>query len=124
MNRSDVRQYRINFKLLEIWSHKWQMEFSAAKSKVMVVGRTNLKCEYVMNSQVLELTEQEIDLGVIITDNLKASGNCHAAYTMVNRVLRMIRRTISYTSAGFLLPLYKTLVRPLPLRPCLTVSLT
>jgi len=49
----------------------------------------------------------------MITDSLKSSGNCHAAYKKANRVLGIIRTTISYKSADILLPLYKTIVRPL-----------
>ena len=76
------------------------MEFNAAKCKVMHVGRTNQKFQNVINSQVLESTEQERDLGVMITNNLKSSGKCQA-----NRVLGMIRKTISYKYAEILLQL-------------------
>jgi hypothetical protein len=110
---ADRQRLQDDIKALEIWSCKWQMEFNAAKCKVMHVGRTNPKFQYEMNCQALESTVQEKDLGVIITDSLKSSSNCHAAYKKANRVLGMIRRTISYKSADILLPLYKTLVRPL-----------
>ena len=36
--------------------------------------------QYEINSQVLESTVQEKDLGVIITDSLKFGGNCQVAY--------------------------------------------
>lgn len=66
-----------------------------------------------MNAQILESTKEERDLGVMIADNLKSSCNCQAAYSKANQVLGMIRRFISYKSPEILLPLYKTLVRPL-----------
>ena len=110
---ADRQRLQEDIKALETWSCKWQMEFNAAKCKVMHVGRTNPKFQYELNSQALESTVQEKDLGVLITDSLKSSGNCYAAYKKANRVLGMIQRTISYKSADILLPLYKTLVRPL-----------
>jgi hypothetical protein len=67
----------------------------------------------VLDDHTLESTAREKDLGVIITDCLKVAGNCHAAYSRANRVLGMIRRTISYKTPGILLPMYKSLVRPL-----------
>jgi len=63
-----------------------------------------------MNNQTLESTAREKDLGVIITDNLKVAGNCHAAYSRANRVLGRIRRTISYKTPEILLPMYNSLV--------------
>jgi len=110
---ADRQRLQDDINSLEIWSCKWQMEFNTTKCKVMHVGRTNPKFQYVMNSQVLESTVQGKDLGMMITDSLKSSSNCHAAYKKANRVLGMIHITISYKSADILLPLYKTLVRPL-----------
>ena len=72
------------------------------------MGRTNMKFQYGMNNQVLKSTEEKKDLGVMITDSLKSSRNCHVAYMKANRVLGMIRRTISYKSVSILLPPYKT----------------
>jgi len=77
------------------------------------VSKSNQHFQYVMDNQSLESAAQEADLGVIITDNLKGAGNCHAAYSRANRVLGMIRRTISYKTPEILLPMYKSLVRPL-----------
>jgi len=66
-----------------------------------------------LNDQPLESVTEERDLGVVITDDLKCAANCHAAYSKANQVLGMIRRTIRHKSKDILLPLYKTLVRPL-----------
>ena len=55
---------------------------------------------------------RERDLGVRITDDLKASAQCAYACSRANRVLGMIRRTIVYKSPEVLTRLYKSLVRP------------
>ena len=55
---------------------------------------------------------EEKDLGVCITNNLKAASQCQLAYSKANKVLGLIARTISYKNTDVLLQLYKTLVRP------------
>jgi len=78
-----------------------------------VRGERSLHFQYEMNIHCLATTKEEKDLGVKIANNLKSDVNCQVAYMKANRVLGMIRRTISYKSTKILLPLYKTLVRPL-----------
>ena len=65
-----------------------------------------------MGSHTLDEVSEKKDLGVRITNNLKAARQCHLAYTKANRVLGLIARTISYKSYDVLLKLYKTLVHP------------
>ena len=55
---------------------------------------------------------KERDLGVKITNDLKASAQCAYVCSRANRVLGMIRRTIVYKSPEVLTGLYKNLVRP------------
>ena len=94
------------------WSEEWQMEFNVDKCKVMHIGRTNKNFEYYMGSKELEAVHEEKDLGVLITSDLKASGQCTQACNKANRVLGMIHRSIVYKSQNVLLQLYKSLVRP------------
>ena len=88
------------------------MKFNVDKCKVMHVGRRNLNSTYVMNDMALGSINEEKDLGVFITDDLKWSTHCQQAYTRANRVLGMINRTITSRDKRILLSLYKTLVRP------------
>ena len=83
------------------------MEFNTSKCKVLHIGSTNIHFQYEMNGQSLASSKEEKDL------DDKSTSHCQAADSKVNRVLGMIRRTITYRSPDILLPLYKTLVRPL-----------
>ena len=94
------------------WSKDWQMEFNINKCKVMHLGKGNRKYEYYMNGQELEVVQEEKDLGILVSDNLKSSGQCLVAYKKANQALGMIKRTITYKHQTILLDLYKTLVRP------------
>ena len=48
----------------------------------------------------------------MITCDLKCSQQCEYAYSKANRVMGMIRRTITYKEPRIMLSLYKALVRP------------
>jgi len=95
------------------WSKRWQMDFNTSKCKVLHIGSGNHLFQYELNGHVLSSSKEEKDLGVIVTDHLKSTSHCQAAYSKANRVLGMIKITIAYKSVDILLPLYMTLVRPL-----------
>ena len=50
-----------------------------------------------MDNQKLEVVHQEKDLGILITDDLKASQQCQLAYNKASRIFGLINRTIEYT---------------------------
>jgi len=49
---------------------------------------------------------------MVITRDLKVSQQCAAAYSKANRMLGVMKRTISYKSTDIMLRLYKSVVRP------------
>jgi len=112
---SDADRDKIQHDLdkLESWSRDWQMAFNVDKCKVMHMGRHNRRQTYQLNNRVLESVDDEKDLGVTVTSDLKSSTQCRNAYNKAIKVLGMINRTIKYKDKGILLSLYKALVRPL-----------
>ena len=54
-----------------------------------------------MDNNELEMVKEEKDLGVLITNDLKASSQCVQACNKANRILGMIRRTIIYKTWMF-----------------------
>ena len=56
--------------------------------------------------------DSENDLGIIITDNGKASEQCLYVYNKAMRILGMINRSVTHKEKGIMGSLYKTLVRP------------
>jgi len=65
-----------------------------------------------MNGKVLDKVLVEIDLGIMISSDVKSSQQCVVACNKANRVLGMIRKTISYKEQWMMVILYKFLVRP------------
>ena len=55
------------------------MEFNVEKCKVMHIGGTNRNYRYPMDQKKLEVVEEDKDLGVLITNDLKVSQQCTAA---------------------------------------------
>ena len=51
------------------WSNKWQLGFKEAKCKSLHLGSSNQRLTYQMNSELLEETRNESDLGYILTRN-------------------------------------------------------
>ena len=78
------------------------MALNIDKCKVMHVWRPNIHSKYYMNDVKLRDTSE-----VVIADK-----HCAHAYSKVNRILGMIKRTVVSCDIHILLNLYKTLVRP------------
>ena len=57
-------------KLVEL-ANKWQMSFNIDKCSVMHIGHNNMQWSYNMSNQQLSTTDQQHDLGIIITKDLK-----------------------------------------------------
>ena len=98
------------------WATEWQMEFNRPidKCKVMHIGNSNKNFKYYMDKKELEKVQEEKDLGVLITNDLKAPSQCVQACNKANKVLGMIHcRTIIYKTKNALLRLYKSLVGPM-----------
>jgi Reverse transcriptase (RNA-dependent DNA polymerase)/Endonuclease-reverse transcriptase len=94
------------------WSNKWGMRFNVKKCKVMHVGRNNEKYEYKMGGCTLEVTNEEKDLGVMISSNLKPSVQCAKAARTAQTVLGQITRAFQYRDRTIFLQLYKQYIRP------------
>jgi len=79
---------------------------------VIHVGRTNPRFTYTMESQTLDTFDSEKDLGITISSDLKSSNQCIQVCNKASKMLKMIKRTISYKTPEIMARLYKTLVTP------------
>src|SRR6218665_1007275 len=78
----------------------------------MHMGKGNQELSYEMGGKVLKVSEEEIDLGMIMHRSAKPSRHCAEASKKANSTLGMIRRTIVTRDKDTILRLYKTLVKP------------
>jgi len=94
------------------WASMWGMQFNVSKCKVMHMGHANPKFSYSMNGQELEETEEERDIGVVISSNMKPSAQCAVAARTAQGVLGQITRAFHYRDRHVFMRLYKQYVRP------------
>jgi ribonuclease P/MRP protein subunit RPP40 len=88
------------------WADRWGMEFNVSKCKVMHMRHANQKHHYYMNSQQLEKSEEEMDISVMITSNLKPSAQCAKAARTAQGVLGQITRAFHYRDRHVFMRLY------------------
>ena len=65
-----------------------------------------------MDSVQLQVVNEEKDLGVLVTDDLKWENQCVATVKQANKVLGMIKRSLTDRTKETIMALYKPLVRP------------
>ena len=111
-SEEDGRRMQIIIDGLGSWAEKWGMAFNVKKCKILHVGRTNPKFKYYLNGEEVEEVKEEKDLGVYIEDTMKPTKQCAAAAKAANFTLGQIQRAFHYRKKEYLVPLYKTFVRP------------
>jgi hypothetical protein len=111
-NAQEVDKLREDLHRLCEWSSEWLMLFNYDKCKVMHFGYKNLAEDYSMDGKILQVTESERDLGVIIQKDLKVSQQCSKVVKTANSILGMINRSFTYKTKEIVIQLYKSLVRP------------
>jgi ribonuclease P/MRP protein subunit RPP40 len=78
------------------WANKWGMSFNVGKCKIMHVGRNNPGLAYSMNGTQVGTTDEERDIGVVISKSLKPASQCNIAAGRATTVLNQIRRNFHY----------------------------
>ena len=109
----DANAVQVDLNTLVMWSHKWQMKFHPDKCKVLHIGHNNKQYKYYIEGTEVKKVSEEKDLGVITSEDLKQKKQVAKVVKSANRLLGMIRRTITCKNKKNILSLYKTLVRPI-----------
>jgi ribonucleases P/MRP protein subunit RPP40 len=97
---------------LQAWAVKWGMKFNVAKCKLMQVGRGNHPHNYTLENVNLAHTEEERDIGVMVSTSLKPATQCCKAARTATVVLGQITRSFKCRDKKTFVALYKRYVRP------------
>ncbi|KAF2345821.1 Reverse transcriptase domain [Trinorchestia longiramus] len=108
-NRATIQS---NLNHLLQWTETWQMSFNIEKCLVMNVGANNRHFQHMMYDIPIETVQQQRDLGVIFTENLKHAKQVEKSVKNASRVLGFITRNFEHKSMNIILPLHKALVQP------------
>ena len=107
-----VKQLQEDLRKVGEWSKKWQMPFNLDKCKIMHIGHKNKNEKYELLGKEIESVQQEKDLGVVITDDLKSSNQCIEAVKKAQKLLGYIKQQFRTRNKETILTLYNALVRP------------
>ncbi|KAF2352240.1 Reverse transcriptase domain [Trinorchestia longiramus] len=94
------------------WTETWQMSFNIDKCSVILVGANYRHLQHTMNDIPIETVQQQRDLVVIVTENLKHDKQVGKSIKNGSRILGFIARNFEYKSKNIILLLYKGLVWP------------
>ena len=78
----------------------------------MRIGHKNKNEKYELLGKEIESVQQEKDLGVIITNDLKSSNQCIEAVKKAQKLLGYIKRQFRTRNRETILTLYNAVVRP------------
>ena len=112
VNERDRVTIQRNLDTLFDWSCTWQINFNLSKCKVMHIGYHNGNFDYTLGGHLLESVTTERDLGVLISNDLKSSKHCVQLAKQANKILGFIARNFEFKSRSIIVPLYKSMVRP------------
>ena len=93
------------------WANTWQMNFNINNCAIMHIGHNNIQHNYTMANQQLTAAEEQRDLGITITRDLKWQKQTEKSCKTANRALGFARN-FNYKSTELIFPFYKYLVRP------------
>ena len=88
------------------------MDFNVNKCGIMHIGKRNLEFQYQMNDGWVESVDEERDLRVLISKDLKFSKQCLLVKNKANLMLGIINRGILYKYAELVPKLHRSYVRP------------
>lgn len=97
------------------WANKWLIQFNREKCKVLHLGSKNPQHVYHMGCDEqhrLDETVAEKDLGVIVDPDLSFDKHINETVKKGNKLTGMLSRVITNKSKDIMVPLYKSLVRP------------
>jgi hypothetical protein len=109
--KNDVPSLVKDLHNLQEWSTKWQLGFNAGKCKHMHIGRRNASSRLEMDGSILELVEEEKDLGVTFESSLVFKKHINEKTKKANSMFGIIRRSFRHLDVDTFLPLYKGMVR-------------
>ena len=96
-NPDDIMELQEDINKLVALANKWHMNFNVDKRSVMHIGHNNMQGNYNMSNQQLPTTDQQRDLGIIITNDLKWQKQTETSFKTANRVLQVSLPAISGT---------------------------
>ena len=116
-NQQDQENLQQTIDLMHDWTEKWQLHFNETKCKILHLGHNNQKFNYFIgkdsNRIKLEETTLEKDLGVHVDKDLTFEQHIDKITKKAASKCARILKNFTYRSQDVLVPIFKTIVRPI-----------
>ena len=110
---NDCLKFQEEINRLYEWSEKWQMQFNADKCKILHFGHNNKKFNYEMNGTIIQSSDQEKDLGILVSRDGKFNSHVDMVASKANRCAGMIRRNFVTRNPRTMEKLFRTYINPI-----------
>ena len=117
-DESSVESLQRDFDSVTKWTKEWLMKLNSSKCKVIHFGNKNLRSEYSIDDLTteqrikLDVSECELDLGVLVSSDLKWSKYVANIASRANKVLGMLVKNFTCRDVDLWKQLNISLVRP------------
>ena len=112
VNEEDRLKLQSALDALSDWAVTWRTFFNVKKCKIMHLGNKNPEHLFNMGGETLGSTEEEKDIGVTVTSNLKPTAQCARAVRTAQGVLGKLSTAFHYRDRHVFVRLYQQYVRP------------
>ena len=116
-NIDDVKCLQNSIDEMFEWTQKWLLKFNKDKCKIIHIGKNNKKHDYFIGTGEhrirLEESDLEKDLGVFIDPDLNFKKHIKNTVKKASYAAYRILKNFTYKNANILVPLFKSLVRPI-----------
>ena len=96
---------------LATWAKENQLSLAIQKCCVLHLGHGNYKTPYILDNVQLPVVNSVVDLGVVISDNLKFSDHCYKIARKCFQMVNLIFKVFRSRDKSFLLTLFQTYIR-------------
>ena len=110
VGNENLNKLQIDLCELERWSLKWQLPFNVKKCQVLHFGKSNP--EHVLYDHILETSDQQKYLGILVENKVKFHSHAAAAAKKANQVLGVIKKSYTTRDPYTIKTLYTAMVRP------------
>ena len=113
----DSEEFQKQINALSQWSITWKLHFHPDKCHILKIGNKPDEMIYTIksednNTNQLEESTEEKDLGVTIDNKLNFRSHCEKTAAKANKLLGILRRNFTYINRTNFNYLYKGLIRP------------
>lgn len=105
-------QIEEDLRVIHEWTRKWMLRLNSNKCVVLHLGKNNPHTRYRLGDSLIQSVEQQKDLGILVSDDLKWEPHIANIAKKANTLIYLIQRAFCNTSVEMVSKLFKTYVRP------------